>query len=142
MIRISPRFFRQITQAAEAAYPDECCGLLAGRNRGGAIIITRAVPSDNVATRPSERFEVDPKVRFDLMREIDGGPEKIVGHYHSHPNRPASPSERDLDTAFEPELIWLIVAVKNGAATGVQAWRLDGKTKTAHEIEIDTGEEA
>lgn len=143
MIRIPPRFFRQITLAAEAAYPEECCGLLAGRDqRGGGVIVTRAVAGGNVATGPSERFEVDPKVRFDLMREIDGGPERIIGHYHSHPDHPASPSERDLDMAFEPELLWLIIAVENGVAAGVHAWRLDGKTKTTHEIEIDTGEEA
>ncbi len=151
MIRIPPPLLRQITLAAEAAYPEECCGLLAGRDHGGGsgggsggggVTVTRAVASDNVAAGPNERFEVDPKVRFDLMRDIGDGPERIVGHYHSHPDHPASPSERDLDRAFESGLVWLIIAVENGVAADTQAWRLDGKTKTTHKIEIDPSEEA
>ena len=139
MILIPHRLLRQTALAAEAAYPEECCGLLAGRDRqGGGVAVTRAVAGDNVSPGPGDRFEVDPKVRFDLMRELEGGPERIVGHYHSHPDHPASPSERDLDMAFEPDLFWLIVAVENGAAAGARAWRLDRESRTAEEIEIET----
>ena len=49
MIRIAPTHFGQMIQAAEAAYPRECCGLLAGTEASeGAVTVTRVVVSDNV----------------------------------------------------------------------------------------------
>lgn len=114
----------RIKEAAETAWPEECCGLLGGlRKPDGAIAVTRMAASRNVAEGDTrERFEVDPIVRFELMRELRHGPESIVGHYHSHPDHPGRPSEHDLEMAFEPDLVWLIVAVDAGRATGTTAW--------------------
>ncbi|MBT4220372.1 MAG: M67 family metallopeptidase [Rhodospirillaceae bacterium] len=131
MISIPADLMQQINDAAEAAYPEECCGLLAGRTAAnGDITVTRLGISNNVASGDrSRRFEVDPKVRFDLMRALDDGDideaEEIIGHYHSHPNHPARPSEHDLEMAFEPDLIWLIIGVENGRATDATAWGLN-----------------
>lgn len=123
---------QQIAMAAEAAYPEECCGLLVGRLReNGDIEVTRAAPSRNVALddagapRRRDRFEVDPELRFALMRETEGTALRIVGHYHSHPDHPAEPSVHDLASALEPELIWLIVAVEKGLAGDVAAHVFD-----------------
>ena len=130
MISIPADLMQQINDAAEAAYPEECCGLLAGRTAAnGDITVTRLGISNNVASGDrSRRFEVDPKVRFDLMRALDDGDideaEEIIGHYHSHPNHPARPSEHDLEMAFEPDLIWLVVGVADGHANEVRAWKL------------------
>lgn len=110
----------RIAKAAEGAYPEECCGLLIGRREGGGLIeITDVAESDNVAPPPRHnRFEVDPALRFALIRRLRGSPEEIVGHYHSHPDAPPFPSARDIDGAFEADLVWLIVAV----AGGVPGW--------------------
>ena len=141
MISIPGDFLRQVEVAAEAAYPRECCGLFAGiQNGDGTIAVTRMRTSPNRADdkRP-DRFEIDPKVRFDLMRDIgefdrldrmddddrDTPYERVVGHYHSHPDHPATPSRFDLEMAFEPDLFWLIVAVEKGRATATTIHRLD-----------------
>jgi len=107
-----------IERAAEDAYPEESCGLLAGRfDSGGRLVVTRVRASANLAAGDRRAaFEVDPAVRFALMREIADTGETIVGHYHSHPDHPAEPSARDLAMAFEPELIWLITRVAAGRA--------------------------
>lgn len=78
-------------------------------------------PARNVAERPRERFEVDPQIRFDLMRRLRGTSERIVGHYHSHPDHPAAPSRHDAEMAFEPDLVWLILAVVAGRAAAITA---------------------
>jgi len=142
VISLPADFLRQVEVAAEAAYPRECCGLFAGTHNGdGTIAVTRMRASPNRAdkNRP-DRFEIDPKVRFDLMRDIgefdrvdrldnDGDQEapceRIVGHYHSHPDHPAKPSKFDLEMAFEPDLFWMIVAVTKGLATATTIHRLD-----------------
>lgn len=112
-----------VAAAAEATYPEECCGLLIGRGGGGqALVVSDVEPTRNVAPcRRHDRFEVDPQARFDLMRRLSGRDERIVGHYHSHPDHPALPSARDLEMAFEPDLIWLIVSVIRGRAVGATA---------------------
>ncbi|MBT4932204.1 MAG: M67 family metallopeptidase [Rhodospirillaceae bacterium] len=140
MISIANALMAEITTAAEAAYPDECCGLLSGFGEADkTLTITGVHTSDNVTDGTArDRFEVDPKIRFDVMRELEGGPERIVGHYHSHPDHPAQPSEYDLKMAFEPDLLWFIVAVDEGRATETTAHRVDADATAFHEIPITT----
>lgn len=123
MIVIAAAELARIERAAEAAYPAESCGLLVGRGTATeTLTVSRVVESRNLkAAERDDRFEVDPKVRFDLMRELDGTEDRIVGHYHSHPDHPAAPSETDLSMVWEPEMIWLITAVSRGTATATTA---------------------
>lgn len=113
IVEIDPLLAEAIRRAAGASYPKECCGLLTGEKSHGNITITGIHPSENVTTGdPARRFEVDPKLRFDLMRmveSLDDGTE-IIGHYHSHPDHPAEPSATDLSMAYETDFIWLICA--------------------------------
>lgn len=144
MIRIPAPCLRAIRAAAEAAYPDECCGLLIGRDgNAGDILVTAVEPSPNRAAGDRrDSFEVDPQLRFDVMRRLDaanatgGQAARIVGHYHSHPDHPAQPSARDLEMAYEPEMVWVIVAVEGGRAAGIRAHRLDETAGRFREIEL------
>jgi proteasome lid subunit RPN8/RPN11 len=127
-----------IADAAEAAYPDECCGLLVGRaEASGNRLVTRVAASPNVAegnTRDS--FLVDPRIQFDLMRELGDGPESIVGHYHSHPDHGATPSERDRQSVFYPDHVWVIVAVDRGRAGDMTAHLFDAGRGRFREIPL------
>lgn len=139
MLVIAPDHLKQITDAAEAAFPRECCGLLAGRGgpAEGSIRVTRVVPAANVTEDNAEdSFEVAPQARFDLHRALEGTDERLVGHYHSHPNGIARPSPRDLARAYEADLIWVVVGVRGGQAAQVTAHALaDG---AFHEIPLQT----
>ncbi len=138
MILIPPRLLQRIAGAAEHAYPEECCGLLIGRGDDASRVdVTRIAASRNVAEgRERDSFEVDPKLRFDLMRELNDGPDRIVGHYHSHPDHPARPSVRDTEMAWEPDLVWVIVSVEDGRAGPVTAHVFDSRNGRFREIAI------
>ena len=142
MIVLDAALLKRIEDAAEAAYPDECCGLLVGRGAapeppGGTLVVTRIEASPNVAAGGRrDRFEVDPQVRFDLMRALAGGDQRIIGHYHSHPDHSPRPSERDLEMALEPDLVWLITAVERGCAAATKAHAFDARRHRFREIEI------
>jgi len=146
MIHFTPRQLQDIRDLAERAYPDECCGLLVGVvDANDEVTVTRIAPSPNVRIDAggdggADRFEIDPQIRFDLMRALQGGDEDIVGHYHSHPDHPAEPSIHDLDMAFEPELVWLIVAVHQGQSADARAWRLNRDTATITPVPLGVRE--
>jgi proteasome lid subunit RPN8/RPN11 len=126
LIRFPAALLDAIAAAAGDAYPEECCGLIVGHGDARAgFRVTRVVASANVSTEDRTRnFEVDPQTRFDLMRELgelepETGPvstatERLIGHYHSHPDHPPLPSRRDREKAFETHLVWVIVGVEGG----------------------------
>ena len=125
MIVLADALRLRIAQAAEAAYPEECCGLLVGRRRAeGPILVEAVEPSPNVAADRRAGFEVDPALRLRLQRTLRAEGRAIVGLYHSHPDGPAEPSARDLESAWEPELAWLIVGMAQGRATRTAAFAL------------------
>jgi len=107
-LRIASDLIEAMLQAARAAIPDECCGLLIGPAGGGCV--TRLVPAANVHEAPCRFFTIDPAAQFALLRELRGKPEEaLLGCYHSHPVGPAEPSPRDLAEANDPELLWLVI---------------------------------
>lgn len=145
MIVLDPEHLRQIVGAAEAAYPEEACGLLVGhRDEGpgaGTVHIAAVAESPNLAAGArAERFEVDPALRLRLQRELRGGAEGVIGLYHSHPDGVAQPSDRDLEAAWEPDLVWLVTAVAKGQAIHTSAHVLihDGQRVRFDEVPLRT----
>jgi len=119
-----------LAAAAEAAWPEECCGLLVGRHLAAAdggqvtLAVTRLVPAANRHPEPRHGFDLDPATHFALLRELrDGaGGETILGHYHSHPEGPAQPSPRDAAQAWDADMVWLIVGLTGGRTAVITAW--------------------
>lgn len=142
MIRLPPEGLECIRREAEKAYPYEACGLLVGRRQAnGDCVVTRVVPSRNVAIDQEarkDRFEIDPRLRFDVMRACEGTADDIIGHYHSHPEHPAQPSAIDLSMAWDKEYVWVIAAVRAGRVEAVTAHLLDATGRTFEEIPIVT----
>ena len=127
-----------IKGASEAAYPKEACGLIAGRLVSeGVLSVTRIVRSNNIlAATTDDRFEIDPSDRIELEKMIRGTLETLIAHYHSHPDKDAVPSSIDLMNTHEPNLVWVIVSVKDGKAVDITAHQV-GKDRTKFDkIEI------
>lgn len=131
ILQIEPSQLKSIVDAAEAAWPVEACGLVIGRGKGQLVRVTRIVPAANLlaAAGRADMFELDPAVRLRVERELrdSGGKDRIVGHYHSHPDGTADPSATDRAMAYEPDLAWIIVGVVDGQAIYTQAHRFDDK---------------
>jgi len=142
IVRLQPVHIDLIRQEAEAAWPNECCGLLVGTgNRTEGIVVADVVPSPNLAASDrSDRFEVDPEVRFKTMRDCEAQDLEIVGHYHSHPEHPPEPSAVDLEMAYEPELVWLIAGLTDGKVNALNAFRLNDDASAFEAIGAAPGE--
>ena len=113
-----------LAQMAEAAYPREACALLVGR-AAVSVAVSEIVAGNNVAATPEREFEFDPAVHIALLRRLREAkaPERLVGHWHSHPDGRAEPSAQDAAMVNDPSLIWLISAVSDGEAGMPQAFR-------------------
>jgi proteasome lid subunit RPN8/RPN11 len=135
---LTPHQLAAIVHHSEDAYPAEACGLIVGTKPArGRCVASRVVGSANLATGDARhRFEVDPALRFKLERELRDTGEAVIGHYHSHPDHPAAPSARDIDEAYEPELVWLIVSVEAGRARACGAYRLEREAKRSQALAL------
>ncbi len=110
----------------KACHPQECCGLIIG----DGDVVKRLMPSDNVTTGDKTKtFEIDPAVRFKLIRET--GERSMMGFYHSHPNGIPYPSDTDKAMVYEPEMIWVIATLDE-----IKAFRFDEVNQDFAEIPI------
>ncbi len=115
-----------ILNEARKATPEECCGLLVGNNQ----IVEKILPSPNVAEGDrTRRFEIDPQVRFNQIRE--SGERMLLGFYHSHPTSVPYPSETDKAMVYEPGLIWVIATLKE-----IKAFRFNQEKQDFEELSI------
>lgn len=138
MIIIKPALLAEIEAAATKSYPEESCGLVIGHgNNDDGVVVTGVQISPNLSEHDrNSSFEIDPQLRFDVMRKLHGGPERIVGHFHSHPNGPAQPSTRDSDQVWEPDLVWIITSISNSRLGQTNAYLFDDATQAFRPLDI------
>jgi [CysO sulfur-carrier protein]-S-L-cysteine hydrolase len=115
---------------AERDPTQECCGLLAGR--GGAI--SAIFSAANAAANPATLYEIAPRDLFRIMREMRAARLELLGIYHSHTNGDNSPSPRDVERAFYPDVAYFILSPRPDALKPIRAYSIcDGKVA---ELEI------
>jgi proteasome lid subunit RPN8/RPN11 len=123
-LRIRPRHREEIHAHLCAAYPEEGCGVLLGREAGGARVIERVVPFENRrADERDHRYLIAPEQLLEAEREAREAGLDVVGFFHSHPDHAAAPSAFDLEHAW-PYYSYLIVSVAQGRAAEARSWRL------------------
>jgi [CysO sulfur-carrier protein]-S-L-cysteine hydrolase len=125
--RISQAFVDEIVQHARDELPNECCGIVAAKD-GKAIKLFRAV---NAEASPV-RYGLDPHDQYRILKEIDEAGWSLGAIYHSHTGSPAYPSQTDINLAFYPESLYLIVSLQDPERADVRAFRIvDGKIEEA-----------
>ena len=125
MLNLEKRFADEMIDHARTEAPNECCGLLAGKD--GTILQLYRCDS---AEKSPYRYYVDPKDQIRVMREIDRKGWDLVGIYHSHTHTEAYPSKTDVELAFFPEALYFIVSVEKQEAPAIRAfWITNGAIK-------------
>ena len=120
----------QIEREGSAAYPNECCGAMLGRDdsqaSGGRRIVQRLEPLTNAFESGEQyhRFSLEPRELMLLEKRASAAGLAVLGFYHSHPDHPARPSEYDRSHAW-PFYSYVIVEICKGSAKEMTSWRLD-----------------
>jgi len=122
---------RQIEAEGSSIYPNECCGIMIGRDEGGQRIVERLEPVANDFEEGEQyhRFLITPKNLMDAEKSAGAAGKLVLGFYHSHPDHPARPSEYDREHAW-PFYSYVIVAITKREPTDMTSWVLDEVTET------------
>ena len=119
-MRISQGLVDEMVAHARADLPNECCGMVGGRD-GEA---TAAIRVANSASSPL-RYEMDPQEQYNALKEIEDGGGELLAIYHSHTKSAAYPSQTDVNQAVAwPEQIYVIVSLADEDAPDVKAYLL------------------
>jgi proteasome lid subunit RPN8/RPN11 len=138
-ISISKEPLDEIISHCKKVYPDEACGILAGK--GNAV--EKVYKMTNIKNS-SVSYEMDPMEQLRCEKEIRKAGLKIICIYHSHPHSSAYPSQMDIarvywpgdpDMPIYPDAFYMIIGPINGN-TEVRVFKLypGGKIE---EIKLD-----
>jgi len=130
-MRFSPELVEEMVAHARAEAPNECCGMIASRD-GEAVFVHPAV---NAAASPL-KYEIDGAEQYRIQMEIDDAGLDLGAIYHSHTRSAPYPSQTDINLAFYPDALYVIVGLANGDPE-VRAYTIrDGQVA---EVELSVG---
>jgi proteasome lid subunit RPN8/RPN11 len=130
-MRISRTLLDELIEHARAEAPNECVGVITARDG----VAQRVITATNAAASPL-RYELDPRELFRIHEAIDDAGDDLGAIYHSHTRSDPVPSQTDINLAFYPDALYLIVGLKSDEPD-VRAWRIvDGEVSEAA-LEVD-----
>jgi proteasome lid subunit RPN8/RPN11 len=128
-MRIPRALYDEMIEHAREDAPNECCGMLASRD-GRVVSLHRA---RNAAASPL-RYEIDGADQYRIQMEIYDADLELGAIYHSHTRTEPYPSQTDINLAFYPEALYVIVGLA-GAEPEVRAYTIrDGQVADAELI--------
>jgi proteasome lid subunit RPN8/RPN11 len=128
---ISSDLYREIVDHALADAPNECCGMIAASN-GRAVRVHRAT---NAAASPLY-YELDPREQLRIQDEIDDAGLDLGAIYHSHTRSAPYPSQTDINLAFYPDSLYVIVGVAKDEPE-VRAYRIVDAQVREVELQVE-----
>lgn len=128
MIRIHFEQYDALRAHGEETYPNECCGVLLGKNIAGkGNYVQQIVRAGNTRTDSAHnRYHIAPQELVKIQRQARGLGLDIVGFYHSHPDHPAQWSPTDFAEAHWLGCSYIITSVEKGKAALTNSFLLSG----------------
>jgi proteasome lid subunit RPN8/RPN11 len=108
-VKLARNLYDDIVEHARAEAPNECCGMVATRD-GEAVKVYAAT---NTAASPL-RYEIDGAEQYRIQMAIDDADLDLGAIYHSHTRSDPVPSQTDINLAFYPDALYIIVGLAGG----------------------------
>ena len=101
---------------------------------------TRVLRSTNTEASPF-MYVIDPLEQMRIMDDIDHAGEDLLAIYHSHTRSAAYPSRTDVELAFYPDTLYLIVSLQDRERPDIRAFKLrrdgaEGEQITEEPVEL------
>src|SRR5579862_6804233 len=144
MLTIQYADYEALRAHGEETYPNECCGVLLGKNNGvEGNDVRQIVRAGNTRIDSAHnRYNIAPQELVKIQRQARALGLDIVGFYHSHPDHPARWSRTDFAEAHWLGCSYIITSVEQGKAATTNSFLLaeteeDNKRFEDEPIEID-----
>ncbi len=131
MVELDGVLFKEIVEHGLRGFPNEACGLLAGRD-GQAV---RFYPMRNADASPVT-YRLDPREQLRVFDELEREGLQLFGIVHSHTHSEPYPSETDRRQAFYPESLYLILGLADRERPVLRAFRIVEGEVTEEELRI------
>lgn len=125
MLTVPQAILDEMIAQAQAEYPLECCGLLAGPKKDGTV--TRLFKMTNTDRSPVS-YLMDPKEQIAAFKAMRKDGTELLAIYHSHTHTEAAPSLTDIRLAYYPEAVYLIISLADRRQPVVRAYRIEQET--------------
>ena len=106
MVELDGVFHKEIVEQGLREFPNECCGVIAGR----AGTPVKVIPMRNADASPVT-YRLDGKEQLQVFGHMESEGWDLWAIYHSHTHSEAYPSETDIRLAFYPETRYLLVSL-------------------------------
>lgn len=118
-MQIDDVLVKEMAEHGLREFPNEACGLLAGRDG----VPVRFFPMRNVDASPAS-YRLDPKEQLHAFDQMDDEGLELLGIFHTHTHSEAFPSETDRKLAFYPEAIYLVMSLSDREHPVLRAFRI------------------
>ena len=127
---VSPEVYAAIRTHGEQTYPNECCGIMLGKNIGDDLEVWMLIRAGNTRTDSAHnRYHIAPQELIAAQREGRKNGLDILGFYHSHPDHPAMWSQTDFAEAHWFGCAYVITAIEKGRAAITNSFLLTGTSE-------------
>lgn len=133
-LEISGDLYEAMIAYVQQQAPEEACGLIAFDRWQRAV---RLFPGTNVE-HSTTRYRMDSDEVVDALGEMERRGWELGAIFHSHPETPAEPSNTDLQYAFYPNALMVIISLAR-KDPDVRAFRVDG---TVREVPVTVLDES
>ena len=123
MLRIEKPHAEEMVAHALAEDPNECCGVLAGKDG----MVAHLYRVTNTAKSPY-RYLMDPQEQLNAMLDAERRGWEFLAFYHSHTHGPAYPSTTDVRLSLQlgwPGIYYVLVSLENKAEPDIRAYLID-----------------
>jgi proteasome lid subunit RPN8/RPN11 len=124
-------FFDEMVEHGLAAFPNEACGLLAGKEARPEKFFAMT----NQDASPVS-YRLDPKEQLKVFDEIDDEGWDLLGIFHTHTHSEAYPSETDQKQAFYPDALYLLMSLSDREAPVLRGFRISDGTVSEEEVMV------
>jgi [CysO sulfur-carrier protein]-S-L-cysteine hydrolase len=131
MLEIDRVTFDDMVEHGLAAFPNEACGLVAGKE-GRPV---KFFPMTNQDASPVS-YRLDPKEQLRVFDEIEDEGWELLAIFHTHTHSEAYPSETDRRQAFYPEAAYLVMSISDRANPRLRGFRIEDGTVEEEDVRI------
>jgi len=130
-MQLERNFFDEMVEHGLAGFPNESCGLIAGK-QGRPV---RFFPMRNADASPVT-YRLDPKEQLRVFDEIEEQGWDLLAIFHTHTHSEAYPSDTDRKQAFYPEAEYLVMSLTDRAEPILRSFTIVDDEVLERELEI------